>query len=265
MNGILNYIYRKEIITFVLSLAVAVFGYYLLKTFLLNYIKKLVRTGISEVQAQQRVKTFERLILSILKLFFIFFFLFTVLDLFGLDVKALVLSAGVAGLAVSFGAQSLVKDLISGLFMLLEDQFSLGDYVRIVSAGNIAFEGVVFTFGSRFVILLQSSGKTVYIPFGNVVAIENFKYAQSKLLPDNLKHIVDLSEKLIDKRGLLMRYAYLPEENTLILYLYGTVREKKIQEKLVEILKSSFEDVNVFYSGSSTGIIAKSEAASEKQ
>ena len=50
---------------------------------------------------------------------------------FTIDVKGLLAGAGVLGLAVGFGAQSLVKDVITGFFIIFEDQFSVGDYVKI--------------------------------------------------------------------------------------------------------------------------------------
>lgn len=257
MNGILHYIYSKEIIRFLTSAAVALFGYLILKNFLLRYINKLVRTGIDEVHAQQRAKTFERLILSVLKLFFVFFFLFTVLELFGLDVKALILSAGVAGLAISFGAQSLIKDLIGGVLMLIEDQLALGDYVKIVSAGNIPFEGIVFSFASRFVKLLQSDGKIVYIPFGNIVAIENHRNKQNQEAPKDVLETITNIEKQVKNKGALFRSAYLPETGLLFIFFYGSVRNKKLIDKIEELLAGRFYVTTNISSGKSTCIIAR--------
>ena len=54
-----------------------------------------------------------------------------ILSVLTIDVKALIAGAGVVGFAVGFGAQSLVKDVMSGFFIIFEDQFSVGDHVRI--------------------------------------------------------------------------------------------------------------------------------------
>jgi small conductance mechanosensitive channel len=247
----------------VASAAVAVFGYLILKNLLLRYIHKLVRTGIDEVHAQQRVKTFERLILSVLKLFFVFFFLFTVLELFGLDVKALILSAGVAGLAVSFGAQSLIRDLIGGVLMLLEDQLALGDYVRIVSAGNIPYEGLVFSFASRFVKLIQPDGKTVYIPFGSIVAVENYRNRQNADTPEDVAMIVAGIEKYVKTKAGLFRSAYLPEEKCLFVFYYGSARDRKLSQKIEDALSGRFRTVINITSGFINCIIAKEDSSGQ--
>jgi len=81
--------------------------------------------------ASRRAETLEALLCSLLT--YVVFFLagVTILQIFNVNTGAILASAGILGLAVGFGAQSLVKDVISGFFIIFEDQFGVGDYVKI--------------------------------------------------------------------------------------------------------------------------------------
>ena len=87
---------------------------------------------------------------------------------FGLDLAPLLASAGIVGVALGFGAQSLVKDLIAGLFMLLEDQYGVGDTVDLGEA-----TGVVETVGLRITTVRDSRGVLWYIRNGEIVRVGN--------------------------------------------------------------------------------------------
>lgn len=90
-----------------------------------------------------------------------------ILDLF-IEIGPLLAGVGVAGLAVSFGAQSLVKDLISGFFILFENQFGVGDVVTINGIG-----GVVERMTLRVVMLRDLEGVLHVIPNGGITAVSN--------------------------------------------------------------------------------------------
>ncbi len=99
-----------------------------------------------------------------------------VLDELGLNIAPLLAGAGVVGLAIGFGAQTLVKDVITGVFILMEDTIAVGDVARV--AGHA---GIVEALSIR-TIRLRDLGGTVYvIPFSEVASIENltkdFSYA----------------------------------------------------------------------------------------
>ncbi|UFJ42587.1 mechanosensitive ion channel family protein [Brevibacillus humidisoli] len=95
---------------------------------------------------EKQKNTLESLLLSFTKyVFFIISFLMILSNL-GLDIGPIIAGAGVLGLAVGFGAQTLVKDLITGFFIIFEDQFSVGDYVSI---NNGQINGTVESVGLR--------------------------------------------------------------------------------------------------------------------
>nr|WP_239082567.1 mechanosensitive ion channel family protein [Actinoplanes teichomyceticus] len=91
-----------------------------------------------------------------------------VLGEFGFDLAPLLASAGIVGVALGFGAQSLVKDLIAGLFMLLEDQYGVGDTVDLGEA-----TGVVETVGLRITTVRDARGVLWYIRNGEIVRVGN--------------------------------------------------------------------------------------------
>jgi small-conductance mechanosensitive channel len=86
----------------------------------------------------------------------------------GFDLGPLLASAGIVGVALGFGAQSLVKDLIAGLFMLLEDQYGVGDTVDLGEA-----IGVVETVGLRITTIRDMRGVLWYIRNGEIVRVGN--------------------------------------------------------------------------------------------
>jgi small-conductance mechanosensitive channel len=86
----------------------------------------------------------------------------------GLDLGPLLASAGVAGLAIGFGAQNLVKDFIAGLFMLLEDQYGVGD---VVDVGEVT--GTVEAVGLRITTLRDAKGVLWYVRNGEIVRVGN--------------------------------------------------------------------------------------------
>lgn len=95
----------------------------------------------------------------------------------GVPVSALIASAGVLSVALGFGAQSLVKDLISGLFMLIEDQYGVGDVIDVGEA-----VGTVEEVGLRSVRLRALDGTVWYVPNGQIVRVGNMTRTWSRAL-----------------------------------------------------------------------------------
>ena len=91
-----------------------------------------------------------------------------VLSEVGVDLKPLLAAAGLGGLAIGFGAQSLVKDVISGFFILLEDSVRVGDVVEIAGVG-----GLVEAVKLRTIVLRDESGSIHVIPNGTINTVKN--------------------------------------------------------------------------------------------
>jgi small-conductance mechanosensitive channel len=91
-----------------------------------------------------------------------------VLSELGIDLAPLLASAGIAGVAIGFGAQNLVKDLFAGLFMLLEDQYGVGD---VVDVGEVT--GTVEAVGLRITTIRDARGVVWYVRNGEIVRVGN--------------------------------------------------------------------------------------------
>lgn len=90
------------------------------------------------------------------------------LDLFGIDIGPAVAGLGVVGIALGFGAQTLVRDWLAGIFIVLENQFSAGDMVRLVGV-----EGVVEDFSLRRTTLRDLDGTLHVVPNGQIIVASN--------------------------------------------------------------------------------------------
>ncbi len=119
-------------------------------------------------QREQRAKTLSSLIGSACKAAIFITTAMTVLPELGINVAPIIAGAGVLGLAVGFGAQNLVKDVVTGFFLILENQYCVGESVRIG-----AVEGVVEEISLRLTIVRDSSGVLHYIPNGQVATVGN--------------------------------------------------------------------------------------------
>jgi moderate conductance mechanosensitive channel len=96
---------------------------------------------------------------------------------FGLDITPLLAGAGVAGLAVGFGAQSLIKDVIAGFLILLEDQFHVGD---VIQAAGVSGQVERVTF--RLTIVRDLNGTVHFIPNGEIKVVSNLTKEWSRVV-----------------------------------------------------------------------------------
>lgn len=94
----------------------------------------------------------------------------------GLDITPFLTGAGIAGLAIGFGAQSLVKDVISGFFLLVEDQIRVGDIVKI----NGSITGLVERMELRVTAIRDRDGALHIVPNGEIKTVSNMTYEFSK-------------------------------------------------------------------------------------
>jgi len=123
-------------------------------------------------QAGRRAKTLAGLTNILAEIFLDIVVVIICLRTFGVNLIPIVAGAGVFGLAISFGTQNLVKDLIAGLFILIENQYSLGDMVKI---GD--YQGRVLKLTMRSTILKDAAGQIIYIPNGGITQIINLSQA----------------------------------------------------------------------------------------
>lgn len=130
-------------------------------------------------QSGRRATTLAGLINTLAYIFLDIVILISVLRTFGVNLVPILAGAGVFGLALSFGTQNLIKDLIAGLFILIENQYSLGDRVKIGE-----YTGRVLKITMRSTILKDIDGQIIYIPNGTITQIINLSQASTPEIKD---------------------------------------------------------------------------------
>ena len=133
----------------------------------LDKFSQNISTGERAHQMHQ-LRTLAQVINSVGVAIIIFLAAMQILPLVGLDIKPLLASAGIAGLAIGFGAQTLVKDVINGFFILLEDQYHLGDVVQISGV-----KGTVEDMSLRRTALRDGDGTLHFIPNSEIKVVSN--------------------------------------------------------------------------------------------
>ncbi|WP_371375642.1 mechanosensitive ion channel family protein [Sporomusa aerivorans] len=117
---------------------------------------------------EKRARTLSSLLHSIVRYVIYFIVAVMILQEFKIDTTSIIAGAGVIGLAVGVGAQSLIKDFITGFFIILEDQYGVGDYVVV---GDMA--GNVEELGFRVTKLRDGNGILHIIPNGSILKVSN--------------------------------------------------------------------------------------------
>ena len=130
-------------------------------------------------RSKRREETLLKLLQSAVAYVVYFAAILAVLGEFQIDAKGLLAGAGVLGLAVGFGAQNLVRDVITGFFILFEDQFSVGDYVKVGAA-----VGTVEEIGLRTTKIQAMTGEMHIIPNGNITEVVNYSIRNSLAILD---------------------------------------------------------------------------------
>src|SRR6266487_1933736 len=167
LRDIFDSIYSPIVIHAIRIGGILALGYVILRLIdsALNRLRVIIPSadvrGVERVE--QRTETLRHIIRSVGKGTLILVIALTVSSELGFSIAPVLASAGIVGLAVGFGAQSLVKDFISGFFILFEDQFGIGDSVKI---GD--FSGVVERMTLRATVLRNLEGQVYVVPNGNI-------------------------------------------------------------------------------------------------
>lgn len=156
----------NEMILFIMDIVLALGIIYLSS----KVLKKLVNQALKRTHGDEKViNTLNKLLISVINVIFLVMVIFTLLEALGVNTASLVATAGIGGVAIGFGAQSLVKDIISGFFILLEGQYYVGEAVVISG-----ISGTVVDFNLRTTKLRDySTGAIHIIPNGTVNIVEN--------------------------------------------------------------------------------------------
>lgn len=163
-----------------------------------SLIIKSVAEGEPPSESQKRIETIVRLIKQGVFLAFWLTFGLVILKEFGVEVAPILASAGVVGLAVGFGAQNLVRDVIAGFFVILENQIRVGDVAIVNGTG-----GLVEHINFRTTVLRDQAGVVHIFPNGSISTLSNLTSEWSAYVFDigiayaeDTDHVIEIMQKV---------------------------------------------------------------------
>ena len=157
-------------------------------------INSIVRArGLRAVNSPQQVDTLRSLVSSVFSYIMYFIIATAVLSVFGVNVSSLLAVAGVGGVAISFGAQTLVKDIISGMFIWAEGNISVGDVVDING-----LQGTVESIAIRTTVIRNYNGNVYTIPNGDIRTITNMSRGYKRAIVDIRCPYEENQQRLVD-------------------------------------------------------------------
>jgi small conductance mechanosensitive channel len=156
------------------------------------------RPGESEEEVGKRINTLARVLASAGQIVVLFVAAFMVLSELEINIAPILAGAGVVGIAIGFGAQGLIKDLLAGLFIILENQYRVGDVVRIADVA-----GLVEDINLRRTILRDLDGIVHIVPNGEIRVASNFTKEWSRVnlnvsvaYGEDLDHVISVINRV---------------------------------------------------------------------
>lgn len=155
------------------TLAIIIAGY--IAVSLIKHFSKLIirkfddENNETQSYKEVRVKTLSTVITNAARVIIWGSAIIATLSFWGVNVAPIIAGAGILGLAISFGSQSLVKDLVNGFFIIFEDQFNVGDKIEIDGK-----KGIVKEVNIRTVILKDEEGNKYIIPNSRINSVTRF-------------------------------------------------------------------------------------------
>ncbi len=169
LNNIISLLFSPERLVHYSGKALGI----VLSIIVIYTLYKLILMGLDRAlkdrMADDRMKMLVSLGKSILRYAAFIIMFVTVMQQLGINITALLASAGILGLGISFGAQNLVRDIIAGIFIIIEKQFAVGDQDQISGV-----KGKVQKMSLRLTVIEDEAGTTHTIPNGNISLVQNF-------------------------------------------------------------------------------------------
>lgn len=161
------------------------------------------RTAKPDLWEERKFETLRALSRSVLQYVIYFIAAVTILDTLGVGVASVIAGAGVLGLAIGFGAQNLVRDIITGFFIIFEDQYAVGEYISAVGVS-----GIVQELGLRVTKINDFSGDLHIIPNGNIVEVTNHNRSPMRAMVDisvayeeDVDRVLEVMKRVSDQLG----------------------------------------------------------------
>lgn len=207
IKQIQTFLEQDNIFTKSIKLLISLLVLYIV-ALVISLIVNKVLFGRSEERVNKQSQTLKGVINSTIKFITYFFMLVMILTFIGVDISSIVAVAGIGSVALGFGAQTLVKDVISGIFILLEDQFQVDDIITLEG-----FTGRVEAINLRITTLRNSLNNEVYIiPNGQITIVTNktkdfqkINFSIKLQNTDKIESIRELAEVVVNNFSLDQR------------------------------------------------------------
>lgn len=156
-------------------------------------VGRLVRTVVTRAESsrrrdpaivRRRADTMAATIAWVVQIFLLFLGLSLVLSEFGFNVTAVAAGLGIAGIGIGLGTQSLVRDVVNGMFILIEDQFGVGDTVQLTMTNGQSVAGVVEDLNPRRTVLRNTTGDVHVVPNSAILVATNMTQDFSRIQLD---------------------------------------------------------------------------------
>lgn len=166
---------------------------------------RLDETRLEKIERAKRAKTLANMFSFVVKALIVITAIYTVLTDIGINLEPVLASAGIAGVALGFGAQSIVKDMLAGFFIILENQYRVDDVVRISGIGvPTDVEGTVREITLRRTTLRDRNGNVHTISNGQIVEVTNRTLGYSRfrfVFAVNIDTDVDEIIRIVNQTG----------------------------------------------------------------
>lgn len=190
----------------VLAVLVIVAGARLLVRLAEAFVERLIKRLPPEARLrldERRAKTLSTLTSSVARYVVYFFAGVMILQHLGFNTASILTAAGIGGLAIGFGAQNLVRDVITGFFILFEDQYGVGDYITVSGVS-----GIVEEMGIRITKIRDFGGELHIIPNGQITQVTNHMGPSMRVMFDvEVAYDTDLDRALAVLQELCDEYA----------------------------------------------------------
>lgn len=222
---------KNKIIFTLVAIAIIFIASKLILNILRRLINKLLDGKAVQKSSlnQNKVNTISSAIYSVVRVVIIFIAITLILDVFGINTSTLIATAGVGGVAIALGAQTVIEDFIKGILIIVDDKIRVGEWIKVAG-----IEGEVEDIDFRVTKVRDFNGSLHIIPNSQITSVQNFNrgemiadttFSVSYDTPlDEIKEMVDdISKKLLDKeenKGLFIERFKIFEINSLEAFSY---------------------------------------------
>ncbi len=172
MKQILPFFYEQNKLVAALTIIISAYLLSLICKLMIDFIFRRMQKRFVDKKphAFAKTRTVRVLLKNVIDAFFLFIAVMMILAHFGYNIVPLLTGASVLGLALSFGAQTFFKDLIAGFFIITEDQFNIGDKIKVKD-----FTGTVYKMTLRMTVLKDEKGNLTYISNSQIENVTRYK------------------------------------------------------------------------------------------